>query len=322
MGRHFAVLFTVALAVLGADASARRAQPADTVIVADDDLLRLHIAGDRYRPLAYHEMPYMAPSGNIMADAVAAGIAGAIVNSQLAIRQQKQRDAPLAPLTGRLGRRGLQPLLGPHLREPFTEGGTRRAVVAFGRAADLEPDLFHRIEAARGATRFVFVRKAAMARGPVGLPIALSGGMLRLALDVEVREGSVERNERVLRQEVVFELPVADDLDGAVARYTGEDPSLLAADLAEALPAALAIVLDRTGYPQHTEGAQVGVIVDGDMRVHHGVLLAHADGRALIATPGKVLLSVPADAIGDPAARRAAGTERLRMDPQEAEPLR
>lgn len=293
---------SLALALFLAPAPARAGEA--TAVLATDDLAELHrIQGDkgsrRRVELPYMPAPQTYSSADIIGNAIGGAVAASMIQRQMEIDAQRAVDATLAPLTGPLGDAGLGAMLSDSVSRALAANGMDQRTFVFFPQTKAEPELFMRLPAARGARRFVILGNGNAAKGPISLPISLDPSLrqLRLAVDIELREGERDRNFRVARRDlVVYSAPLA--------LAEGEDPmQILAADnharlraeLDLAVATAFALALEKRELPRSVEkGAAVGVASELGLVEFEAVLLEHASGRALLWTRDKSLVSIPA----------------------------
>ncbi|MBW8311048.1 MAG: hypothetical protein K0M64_03345 [Rhizobium sp.] len=237
----------------------------------------------------------------VIGAAFGSAIATGMIEEIIARDAQKQADLRLAPLQESLGKDGLQRLVRRAFSESLAEHGMRQQALAYFSEAKASPKLLSRLRAARSAERFLLVGNGKAAQGYVRLPLTINPYFdhFRLALDIELREGSHDRSRRLSKRDVlVFTTPLAlaegSDPLGELARDAN---ARLQAELQEGVRIALAAALEEQALPYVGKDDRVGVITRKGLLEFQGALVSHAEGRALLWTRYEVLVSVPADEV-------------------------
>lgn len=292
----------LALSLVPAPGLARTGEA--TVVLATDALTELHrIQGDkgsRHRvELPYVPMPPAHTHADIIGGALGGALAASMIQRQMEIDAQRAVDATLAPLTDPLGDKGLGSMLSDSVSRALAANGMDQRAFAFFPQAKADPELFMRLPAAKGARRFVMLGNGNAASGPVRMPMSLDPSLrqLRLAVDIEVREGERDRSSRVARRDVVvYSVPLAlADGEDAMKVLAADNHARLRAELDLAVATALALALEDRNLPRQVEkGSAIGVASELGLVEFEAVLLEHVSGRALLWTRDKSLVSIPA----------------------------
>lgn len=277
-----------------------------TVVLVTGDMGNLHLLQpgapfDIDSSYINNMMPRPGNMTDVVSGAFGAAIAAGIMEEIIARDAQKQADLRLAPLLESLGDDGLQKLVRRAFSESVAEHGMQQQALAYFSEAKANPKLLSRLRNARSAERFLFVGNGKVAQGYVRLPLTINAHLdqFRLALDIELREGSHDRSRRLVKRDVlVYTTPMAlaegtDPLD-ELARDTR---ARLQAELQEGVRLAVTAALDDHALPEIKKGDRVGVVTRKGLVEFEGALVAHGEGRALVWTRFDVLVSVPADEV-------------------------
>lgn len=281
---------------------ARETQAIPTAVLVDQSLTDLHYLAPksdiRYMRAGDVVVPQTDFStGGIVGGALGAAIGTALVNAEMRKSAQRQANMMLTPVVEPLGKTGLQ---GP-LRQAFAAAlprhGMEQATLVFTGGAKLDRKHFVRMPAAQDAGRFVLVGYGEGAKDILMMPVALhdSQRQLRLALDIEVREGSAARNSRVLKRDVIYYSQTLPLPEGArpLDVLAADDQAALRRELADAVAATLAMVHQEREFPDVGKDAEIGVVTDLGLTEFEGVLLEETQGRMLLWTRGGSYVSIP-----------------------------
>jgi hypothetical protein len=302
-----------------------------TAVLVDQRFDTVHQISARPLELVYADMSAQMPgmgaipsSGNILADAVGFAIAGALVNAGADEAAQTRVDERLQDLNHEIGNDGMQPLLRGAFSDAFADVGLDQHAFAFVGGSQLDPEIFERIAAARGSERFVFVRAGRLGNGAFPMPVAMhdTQRQLRVALEIEVRGGTVKRNTRLSRRDVTWfsdALPVSADRR-SLDLWIDDDLARLRAEVDRAIAGAVALTTQDREPPEVAKDAVIGVVGEVGLEEFNGVVLENIDGRALIWTRDGSLVSIPCQRIvaGDElvAARSVEEQRRAESVPQ------
>lgn len=324
MNPRLAAALAVACFVLPLGPShAEEAKAIPTAVLVDQSLTDLHFLGPKMdiRYMRATDVQHLQPvdysTAGIVGGALGASIATAMINAEMRKSAQLQANRMLAPLVDPLGKTGLQ---GP-LRQSFADALPRHGMaldtLVFTGGAKLDRKHFVRMRGAEDAERFVLVGYGEGAKDTLMMPVAMhdTQRQLRLALDIEVREGSAARNSRVLKRDVTYYSPTLPLPEGArpLDVLAADDQALLRRELANAVAATLAMVHQEREFPDVDKDAAIGVVTDLGLTEFEGVLLEEAQGRMLIWTRGGSYVSIPSGQVitGDAlVAARETETER------------
>ncbi|KFN51171.1 hypothetical protein [Arenimonas composti] len=291
----------VPLLVAGLAAASEEAVP--TAVLVDHRFDEVHQLWPGDLDLEFVDMSSAMPgqgipsSGNIAADALGFAIAGLIVNATADEAAQRRVDATLEPLKLALGEKGFQAAF----RAGFGDGLARHGMAQQGLAfspGKVETALFERLAAARTSRRFVLVRPGRYADGAYPLPVAMhdSGRQLRLAVDVDVRQGNRNRMSGLIRRDIVWytdPLPAADR-DEALAAWLADDAAQARAAISAAAADLVGLAVTERELPDVPRDAAIGVVGELGLEEFAGVLVDEGDGRVLIYTRDRTLVSLPA----------------------------
>lgn len=322
------------LAGLLACAPALAAANEPAVVLVTDDLPELHRIqgekGSRYHvEVPYWSMPQGYSNAEILGGALGGALAASIVEREMAIQAQRETNKTLAPVTGPLGDRGLQALLRGSFSRALAGHGMDQRALAFFAETKPDPKLLMRLKAASQARRFVLVGNGNAAAGPINLPLSLDPSLrqLRLALDIELREGKRERNRRLARRDVVVYSTPLDLAEGEepLQQLAADDHARLRAAIDETVSIAFDLALGDRELPGKVDrDAEVGVAGPTGLVEFKAVVVGQADGRALLWTRDDSLVSIPTDEVltgealvvarADEQARKAAEAEALAKD--------
>lgn len=300
--RLSAALVAACFALPLAQAHGQEAKPVPTVVLVDQSLTDLNYLAPnmeiRYMRAGDVALPQTDYStAGMVGGALGAAIGTAIVNAEMRKSAQRQANMMLAPVVEPLGKTGLQDPLRHAFAAALPRYGMEQKAMVFTGGAKLDRRHFARIPAAQDAERFVLVGYGEAAKDILMMPVALhdTQRQLRLALDIEVREGSAARNSRVLKRDITYysqPLPLpegARPLDVLAA----DDQAALRRELADAVAATLALAYQEREFPDVGKGAEIGVVTELGLTEFEGVLLEETQGRMLLWTRSGSYVSMP-----------------------------
>ena len=274
-----------------------------TVVLIDQSLAVLnYLSPSMSGPYQRVDTSHIPAAYNYSASSViGAGLGGMIAETKMREDAQLAANLAVKDLVEPLGKTGLQTPVRQAFRDALPQHGMASTAVLFTGGLKLDRKQFARIPAAKQSERFMLVGVGEEAVDIMSTPVAMDVSLrqMRLALDIEIREGRFDRSQLVSRRDVVYYGPPLPEPE------TGDTLDLLAADgharfraeLTAAVAASLALATADSETPDVGKDDVVGVVNELGLMEFPGVLLGDEDGRALIWTRRESLLSVPFDKI-------------------------
>lgn len=237
-------------------------------------------------------------TAGIVGGAVGGALGAAIVAQQIVVARQKAHDDTLAPLTDTLGQGALESMVRGSFQRALDEQAMDQRALAYFSESRPDPALLKRLKAAREVARFVLVGSIDIDGESVDLPLALHPSMrqLRLALEIELREGKHDRNRRQARRDVIVYNPAAApaESDVLLASLAADDHAKLRAEIDLAVRNALRLAVMDLDPPKVRKDDAIGTMGDLGLTEFNGALVSHDDGLALIWTRDEALVMIPA----------------------------
>ncbi|MBW8311049.1 MAG: hypothetical protein K0M64_03350 [Rhizobium sp.] len=240
-------------------------------------------------------------SAGIVGGALGGAIGAAIVAEQIIVARQQAHDLTLAPLTDTLDKAALESMLRDSFRAALAGLTLEQQALAYFSESRPDPDLLKRLKAARSVENFVLVGSINIDGERVDLPLALDPGMrqLRLALDIELRSGTYDRNRRESRRDVIVYNPASApaEFDDLLAALAADDHARLRAEIDLAVRNALRLAAMDRDMPKVRKDDVIGALGEFGLTEFNGALLSHEDGQALVWTRDEALVLIPATEI-------------------------
>jgi hypothetical protein len=301
--RLSAALFAACLTLPFGLAQAQEAKGVPTVVLVDQSLADLHYLAPKLDVRYIRATDVYIPqtdysTAGIVGGALGASLGAAIANAEARKAAQRQADKVLDPMMEPMGKSGLQGPLRQALAEALPVHGMDQTTLLFTGGAKLDHRQFARIPAAKTAERLVLVGYSGDLNDLLMMPVAMHDSLrqLRLALDIEVREGNAQRNRRLFKRDVTwFSQPLAVPEGAEPLDVLGADGQAgLRREIAAAVAATLAMAHEEREFPDVDKDAELGVVNELGLTEFEGVLLDQSQGRALIWTRGGSYVSIPA----------------------------